>query len=315
MSVYFVLGLFAIALLAPFLAGNKPYFYSTAQETTYPILETLPFVGSYFVNPDIQNIDFRSHQIRVTGHYILPPIPYSPTEINLDEILLPPGPEHLMGTDAQGRDVMARMIHGSQVSLSVGFVAVGLYVIIGIVIGSLAGYFGGKVDVVLSRLIEVVMCFPTFFLILTILAFLGPSLWNIMIVIGVTSWTGIARLVRGEFLKLRHQDFVVSTKALGLPLHRILFRHLFPNSLSPVLVSITFGVASSILIESSLSFLGVGVQPPRASWGSILSDSRQFMDIAWWLMMFPGFAIFLTITSFNLIGEGLRDAVDPKSES
>lgn len=306
--------MFALAILAPFLAGNKPYYYKTQGQLYFPVLQTIPFIGEFFINPDVQDINFREDRLKINGSFVLPPIPYSPNEVNLNEILKAPGNDHIMGTDAQGRDIMARMIHGAQVSLSVGFVAVGLYVLIGIFVGAMAGYFGGRVDMVLSRLIEVVMCFPTFFLILTILAILGPNLWNIMVVIGVTSWTGIARLVRGEFLKLRDQDFVVSTKALGLPLHRILFRHLFPNSLSPVLVSITFGVASSILIESSLSFLGFGVQPPRASWGSILSESRQFMDIAWWLMLFPGFAIFLTITSFNLIGEGLRDAIDPKSD-
>ena len=204
------------------------------------------------------------------------------------------------------------MIHGSRVSLSVGFVAVGLYVFIGIVVGALAGFYGGKVDMIVSRVIEIVMCFPTFFLILAVLAFVGPSLYNIMIVIGLTGWAEIARLVRGDFFKLRRQDFVVGIQAAGAKNMRIIFRHILPNAMAPVMVSATFGVASSILVESSLSFLGFGVQPPTPSWGEILSQSRDFMDIAWWLVLFPGAAIFSTITAFNLVGEGLRDAIDPR---
>lgn len=237
---------------------------------------------------------------------------YSPTAYDLDAILLPPSGTHLFGTDEEGRDVLARMLFGSRVSLQVGFVAVALYVGIGIFLGALAGYFGGWVDIVISRLIEIMICFPTFFLILTVLAFVGPSLYNIMIVIGLTSWPGIARLVRGEFLKLRGQDFVLSGKLAGAGPLRIIFRHILPNSMAPVFVSATFGVASAILVESSLSFLGFGVQPPTPSWGEILSQSRDFMDIAWWLAFFPGLAIFLSITAYNLVGEGLRDAIDPR---
>ena len=176
----------------------------------------------------------------------------------------------------------------------------------------MAGYFGGMTDLIISRLIEIMICFPTFFLILTVLAFVGPSIYNIMIVIGITSWTGIARLTRGEFLKFRHQDFVLAAKTVGVSTPRLLIKHILPNSLAPVFVSATFGVAAAILVESSLSFLGFGVQPPTASWGEILSQSRDFMDIAWWLTLFPGLAIFLTITAYNLVGEGLRDAIDPK---
>ena len=165
---------------------------------------------------------------------------------------------------------------------------------------------------VISRTIEVMICFPTFFLILAVLAFVGPSLINIMVVIGLTSWPGIARLVRGEFLKLRGQDFVLAGRVLGAGSMRIIFRHLLPNGIAPVLVSATFGVASAILVESGLSFLGFGVQPPTPSWGEILSQSRDFMDIAWWLAIFPGTAIFLTVTAYNLVGEGLRDAIDPR---
>lgn len=237
---------------------------------------------------------------------------YSPTAYDLDAILLPPSASHPFGTDEEGRDVLSRMIYGTRISLSVGFVAVGLYVVIGVILGALAGYFGGWVDIMISRAVEIMICFPTFFLILAVLAFVGPSLVNIMVVIGLTSWPGIARLVRGEFLKLRGQDFVLAGKVSGAGAARLIFRHILPNSLAPVFVSATFGVASAILIESSLSFLGFGVQPPTPSWGEILSQSRDFMDIAWWLAMFPGLAIFVSITAYNLVGEGLRDAIDPR---
>jgi peptide/nickel transport system permease protein len=204
------------------------------------------------------------------------------------------------------------MIHGSKVSLSVGFVAVSIATFIGIFLGALAGYYGGKVDVLISRLIEVMICFPTFFLILTVLAFLPPSIYNIMIIIGLTGWPGIARLVRGEFLKQRQMDYVAAAKAVGASDLRIIFSHILPNSLAPVLVSATFGVAGAILVESSLSYLGFGVPPPTPSWGEILSQSKHYIDFAWWLTVFPGAAIFLTVTAYNLVGEGLRDAVDPR---
>ncbi len=238
--------------------------------------------------------------------------PYSPTAYDLNATLVAPSPAHLLGTDEEGRDVLSRMIYGTRISLSVGLISVILYVAIGIFLGALAGYFGGWVDVIISRAIEIMICFPTFFLILAVLAFIGPSLYNIMIVIGITSWPGIARLVRGEFLRLRRQPFVLAGKVAGASSARLIFRHILPNSLAPVLVSATFGIASAILVESSLSFLGFGVQPPTPSWGEILSQSRDFMDIAWWLALFPGLAIFISITAYNLVGEGLRDAIDPR---
>ena len=238
--------------------------------------------------------------------------PYSPSAYDLDAILLPPNAAHLLGTDESGRDVLSRMIYGARVSLSVGFVAVGLYVCLGILFGAVAGYFGGKIDLLLSRAIELMMCFPTFFLILSVLAFVGPNIYNVMLVIGLTGWTGIARLVRGEFLKLRTLDYVTAGRALGYSSLRIMIKHLLPNTLGPVLVSASFGVASAILVESSLSFLGFGVQPPTPSWGDILSQSREFIDFAWWLTLFPGVAIFLSVTAYNLVGEGLRDVIDPR---
>ena len=335
LGVVFVLLMFCIALLAPFLANDKPYFYTNEKgKTYYPVMmdyykiseavianvptETLRSVAKainpfqFYHYPELLSMDFKK-ELGQTYRRYFPPIPYSPTEYNLSNTLMAPGLLHIMGTDEQGRDIAARMIHGAQISLSVGFFAVFIYVMIGIFIGAIAGFFGGWVDILISRFIEIVMCFPTFFLILTVLAFVGPSLFNIMVIIGLTGWTGIARLVRGEFLKLKRQEFVESARCLGYSKMRIIFKHILPNALSPVLVSITFGIASSILIESSLSFLGFGVQPPTPSWGDVLSQSREYLDFAWWLMFFPGVSIFLTVTAFNLIGEGLRDAIDPRT--
>ena len=220
--------------------------------------------------------------------------------------------QHWLGTDELGRDILCRMIWGGRVSLSVGIVAVAIYVTIGIVVGSLAGYFRGMCDLIVSRIIEVVICFPAFFLILTIVALIGPGLFNIMVVIGLTGWTGIARLVRGEFLRLVDQEFVLAGRALGYSPLRLIFRHVLPNALAPVLVSATFGVAGAILTESALSFLGLGITVPTPSWGGILADGRSALTRAPWLIHFPGLAIFVTITSYNLVGEALRDAADPR---
>lgn len=219
---------------------------------------------------------------------------------------------HWLGTDELGRDILCRMIWGGRVSLSVGIVAVAIYVSIGIVVGALAGYFRGACDLIVSRIIEVVICFPAFFLILTIVAMIGPGLFNIMVVIGLTGWTGIARLVRGEFLRLVDQEFVLAGRALGYSPLRLIFRHVLPNALAPVLVSATFGVAGAILTESALSFLGLGITVPTPSWGGILADGRQALLRAPWLIHFPGLAIFITITCYNLVGEALRDAADPR---
>jgi peptide/nickel transport system permease protein len=204
------------------------------------------------------------------------------------------------------------MIYGARVSLSVGVVAVGIATVIGIVMGGLAGYFGRWVDACINRLIEILLTIPTFFLIIAIIAFLPPSIYNIMVVIGLTGWTGIARFVRAEFLKLKTMDFVLALKALGASPARIIFIHMLPNAMAPVLVAVVFGVAGAILTESGLSFLGFGVPPPTPSWGDILSQSRDYVEFAWWLTVFPGAAIFLTITAYNVMGEGLRNAMDPR---
>jgi peptide/nickel transport system permease protein len=241
---------------------------------------------------------------------VFPPHPYSYKETDPTESLLAPGARHWLGTDAEGRDVFARMLYGTRISLSIGIVAVGLYVLIGIVVGAFAGYFGGWVDSLLSRLIEIMICFPTFFLILTLAALIRErSIFHVMFIIGITSWTGVARLVRAEFLKHKGLEYVQAARALGIPVRRIIFGHILPNASAPVLVSATFGIASAILVESSLAFLGIG-DPTVASWGETLNAGRVEQRL--WLILGPGLAIFFVVTVFNLVGEGLRDALDPK---
>ena len=225
---------------------------------------------------------------------------------------MPPSAKHWLGTDPLGRDVLSRIIFGSRVSLKVGLVAVGLATLIGIVVGATAGYYGGWVDLVLMRFVDLMLCFPSFFLILAVIALLEPSIWNIMVVIGVTGWMGVARLVRAEFLSLKEREFVTAARALGASDVRLIMRHLLPNALAPVMVSATLGVAGAILTESALSFLGLGVQPPTPSWGNILTAGKDNIEIAWWLSVFPGLAILITVMSYNLLGEGIREAVDPR---
>jgi len=228
---------------------------------------------------------------------------------------------YLLGTDELGRDVFARMLEGTSVSLTVGIVAVGISLTVGVFFGGLAGFYGRvklgfiTVDTIIMRFVDIMLCFPTFFLILTVVALLPPSIYNIMIVIGLTSWMGTARFVRAEFLSLRDQDFVVAAKSQAIPEWRIIFVHMVPNAIAPVLVSATIGVATAILTESSLSFLGFGVQPPDATWGNILADGKTFLFDAPWLTFIPGFTILFVVLAFNLCGEGLREAFNPKLRS
>jgi peptide/nickel transport system permease protein len=238
--------------------------------------------------------------------------PYDPGKTDVSLKLKPPSFQHYLGTDQLGRDVFSRMLYGSQISLSVGFVAVGISILIGILIGAIAGYKGGWVDSLLMRFVDIMLSFPSFFLILTVVAILRPNIYNVMIVIGITSWEGTARFVRAEFLSLRERDYVQAARALGVKDRRIIFRHILPNALAPVFVTASLGVASAILVEAGLSFLGFGVQPPAPSWGNILTEGRTYIFDAWWLTVFPGLAILITVLSFNLFGEGLRDALDPR---
>ena len=245
---------------------------------------------------------------------ILAPVlsPYDPDAINVSEILMPPSRQHPLGTDELGRDVLSRLIWGSRISLKVGFVAVGIAVLIGVVVGAMAGYYGGWIDSILMRFVDMMLCFPAFFLILAVIAILEPNIYNIMAVIGLTSWMGVARLVRAEFLRIREMDFVKAARSIGASDCRIIFRHILPNALSPVIVAATLGVAGAILTESALSFLGIGVQPPTPSWGNMLTAGKDNMEIAWWLSVFPGLAILVTVLGYNLLGEGLRDILDPR---
>ncbi|MDD5020976.1 MAG: ABC transporter permease [Endomicrobiaceae bacterium] len=240
--------------------------------------------------------------------------PYSQSEQNLYQRLLPPSSQHLFGTDDLGRDVFSRMIYGSRISLAVGFISVFIILFIGTLLGIVAGYFGGKIDSVIMRFTDIVLCFPTFFLILLIIAFLEPNIFNVMIVIGLTSWPGLARLVRAEVLSLKEREFISVAKMMALSNTRIFAVHILPNIISPLMVYSSLAIGGAILTESALSFLGLGVQPPMSSWGQILTSGKDYIYIAWWLSVFPGIAILLTVLAFNLVGEAIRDVFDPKEE-
>jgi peptide/nickel transport system permease protein len=238
--------------------------------------------------------------------------PYDPNAIDLKNVLAPPSGGHPFGTDPLGRDVLSRMIWGAGISLKVGFVATGIAILIGTILGALAGYYGRWVDAVIMRFVDIMLCFPSFFLILAVIAILEPSIWNIMIVIGLTGWMGVTRLVRADFISLKERDFVQAARSVGAGDLRIIFLHILPNAMASVLVTATLGVAGAILTESALSFLGIGVQPPTPSWGNILTAGKDNIDIAWWLSFYPGLAILVTVLGYNLLGEGIRDALDPR---
>jgi peptide/nickel transport system permease protein len=238
--------------------------------------------------------------------------PFDPGQIDLTNVLSSPSMNHWFGTDPLGRDVLSRMIWGARISLKVGFVATGVAIIIGMILGAVAGYYGGWVDSVIMRFVDIMLCFPTFFLILAVIAFLEPSIWNIMIIIGLTGWMGVTRLVRADFISLRERDFVQAARAIGAGDLRIIFLHILPNAMASILVAATLGIAGAILTESALSFLGIGVQPPTPSWGNILTAGKDNIDIAWWLSLYPGLAILITVVGYNLLGEGIRDSLDPR---
>jgi len=276
-------------------------------------MRLLKIIGKRFSRNRLSVIGAVTVLLLITISLLAPFIaPYDPTAIDVRHTLSPPSKTHLLGTDELGRDLLSRIIWGSRVSLKVGFVAVGIAIVIGIVIGAIAGFYGGKVDAILMRFVDIMLAFPTFFLILAVIAILEPNIFTIMAVIGITSWMDVARLVRAEFLSLKERDFVGAARAVGASDTRLIFRHILPNALSPVFVAATFGVAGAILIESGLSFLGLGVQPPDPSWGNILTAGKDNIEIAWWLSLYPGLAILITVLSYNLVGEGLRDALDPR---
>ena len=240
---------------------------------------------------------------------------YPPNEINLEAMGLAPSFDHWLGTDTTGRDVWSRVIHASQVSLSVGFVAVTISTVIGVLIGSISGYCSGKVDLALMRITDMVMAFPSMVIIITVASVLGPSIYNTMLVIGALTWPSIARLVRSQMLSLREQQFVLAARSIGVPPSQIIFRHLLPNVVGTVTVAATFGMANAILQEAALSFLGLGVQAPTPSWGNMLRDAQtlSILEGMPWLWLVPGLMIALAVLSINFIGDGLRDALDPRS--
>ncbi len=309
LSLYAIVGLFVVALSADFVASDKPI--------------VLRLDGEFYLFPNVTN----PPALRVYDNQILldrmgaddwavfPPVPWGYNSHDLDAVLEPPSARHWLGTDPGGRDVMARVLHGARVSLAVGVLAVIMLVTVGVLLGSVSGYAGGVIDVLLMRVVEIIHSIPTLLLLVTMLAVIAPSGWGavlaMMTVIGLVRWTDVARLIRAEVLKVKTTEYVEACRALGLSHARILFRHVIPNAVSPVLVAATFAMASAILIEGALSFLGFGIPSDMASWGGMLNEVRSHTD-AWWLAVFPGFAIFFTVTVYNLAGEGLRDAIDPR---
>ena len=310
LSGFYVVCVFAfMAIFADFLANDKPHYLKYREQTYFPILRSY-IVGAKLGDWPLEllNVDFKKLDGAQT---IFPPIPFRPSNINLLEPLEPPSTKHWFGTDKLGRDVLAGMIHGSRISLSIGFVAVGIAVFIGVGLGAIAGYFGAWEDLLISRLFEIMLSIPTFFLLITVAALLPPSIFLTMTIIGMTSWVDIARFTRNEFLRIRNQDYVTSAIALGVKNRKVMFRHILPNALAPVIVSVVLGIAGAILVESSLSFLGIGVPAQLVTWGSILREASS-TTFAWWLAVFPGFAIFITVLAYYLVGEGLREVLDPR---
>ncbi len=312
-----VLILVAVAFFSPLIANNQPIICEYNGEWYFPaleeIVEQVPIISLVVEkSPPFSLATFDAKRALSRNDFaIWAPIPYDPRETSPDT-LNPPSPQHILGTDQNGRDVAARIVHGTVVSIKVGIVSMGIATLIGIFLGSLAGYFGGWVDILISRFIEIIQCFPTFFLILAILAWLEPNIINVMVVIGLTSWTSIARYTRGEFIRLQAQEYILASRALGCRPARIMFIHMLPNAIAPVLVTVTFGVAAAILAEAGLSWLGFGVQQPDPSWGNILRDAYDHLRSAPHMVYPPCVAIFIAVLCYNLVGDALRDAIDPR---
>jgi peptide/nickel transport system permease protein len=310
-----VIGALALlALSADFIANDKPYYLSLDGERYAPI------AIDYGVQLGLREwpaplLNQRMSELAQRADTVWwPPIPYSPSVPDIrGDVFEPPSGAHWLGTDGLGRDVAAGMIHGIRIALLIGLVVVAIQAVVGISFGALAGYYGGLVDLALSRIIELMLAIPTFFLLLVVAATFPPSIWWVVAILGLTGWVGIARFVRGEFLKVRAMDYVAAAQSLGASDARIMLRHVLPNALAPVLVSMSFGVAGAILTESGLSYLGLGVPAEDVTWGSMLSVA-QSNTTAWWLAVFPGAAIFLTVLAYNLLGDGLRDALDPREQ-
>lgn len=311
-AIYVIAALVAVAACADFIASDKPVLAH--------------FDGKLYVLANVRDppgLRMYDNQLLVRamkkGDWaVMPWVPWGYNTHDLTSVLAPPSYRHWLGTDSSGRDVLARVLHGARVSLAVGAMAVVVLVTLGTALGTWAAYYGGLVDVLLMRVVEVVHSIPTILLLVTMLAVLAPQGWgavfSMMLVIGLVRWTDVARLIRGEILRVRTLDYVQAARAVGASDRRIIVRHILPNCLSPVLVSASFSMAAAILMESALSFLGFGIPDDMASWGGLLSDGRANSE-AWWLAVFPGAAIFVTVTVYNIAGEGLRDALDPRMKA
>lgn len=238
--------------------------------------------------------------------------PYSYQAQSLSKMLRPPGQGHILGTDEFGRDMFSRIVYGSRISLLVGFVTVGISLVIGVVLGALAGYYGGLLDYIISGLTDIAWSFPRNLLAIAFIATLGPGLLSVMLAVALISWAGFARLIRGQFLSLKEQEFVEAARVLGMSDFRIIFRHIIPNALAPIIVLTTLEVPKAIIVEASLSFLGLGAQPPTPSWGSIMSSGRSYIAMAPWVVIFPGLMVMIVVLGFNLFGDALRDSLDPR---
>ncbi len=315
-SLWLVGIIVAVAVFADVLANDKPIVASYNDEILFPIARQYAVDlgwstwGAEFATVDWRELDY--------AWSVFPPVPYGPGTTDKSLISLAdraPSAQHWLGTDGIGRDVLSGLIHGSRYALAIGIVAMSIALAIGLVLGAVAGYFGGLTDMIISRLIEVVITFPTFFLIITIVAMLQQgSIELLMLLIGLTGWTPIARFMRGEVLRVRNLEYVSAATALGYSTPRVIFRHVLPNAIAPVLIYAAFGIVSAILFESALSFLGFGVPPTVVTWGSVLYKARE-STYSWWLAVFPGLMIFITVSAFNFIGDALRDATDPRLRS
>jgi len=309
-ALYAIITLALVAVFADLLAGNKPLYLDYRGKTYYPAFTQ--YLVYLKLGDFPKELKRRRNLKRLKSDAIvLPPVPYGPGDIKLTEKYLPPGTDHWLGTDRLGRDVLSGLIHGTRYALTIGIVSVSISLVIGVTLGGLAGYFGGGIDLALSRLFELWAAIPVLLLILTASAVVPPSIFWIMLILGVTGWVGIARLTRSQFLQVRSYDYVAAANSLGYSTARIMFFHILPNAIAPILVPVAFGVASAILTEAGLSFLGIGIPAEAITWGSILAGARS-NSAAWWLVVVPGLAIFLAVTMYNLLGDGCRDALDPK---
>jgi peptide/nickel transport system permease protein len=324
-ALSYVAAIGIIGLLSPAIAGTKPIVCYYKGSLYFPCLGYFrdEWENPIFVTDRFRNRYFKNLPVKDPQSWAIWPLVFQDPHERMRKDWREGYPENpigdkgepnkfnLMGTTTKGVDVFAHLIHGTRLALLVGFVSMGIAAAIGITFGAVAGYFGGALDMLLSRVIEIVMCIPTLILILALIAVLeNPTVWHTMVVLGVTGWTGIARLTRAEFLKLKALDYTTAARAMGASHARIIFRHILPNALAPVLVPITFGIAAAILIENALRFLGLG-DLSGASWGTLLNEGRENLKM-WWLIVFPGAAIFFTVMAYNLIGEGLQEATDPR---